>query len=172
MSGWIFGSEKQAQWTQQIYKKRFKFQNPIHQNYKHLKALQVVLGIGPESVHSVIVFVGSSTFKTKMPVNVTRGIGGVRYIKSFRQTVFSEAQVTAMFDALQAGRLAPTLATGREHVQRLKQRNDPSASRQCPRCGSALVVRTFKSGLRIGQQFWGCSTFPKCRTMQPITPGS
>ncbi|MHC8353674.1 nuclease-related domain-containing protein [Pseudomonas sp. LB3P81] len=172
MSGWIFGGEKQAQWTQQIYKKRFKFQNPTHQNYKHLKALQAVLGIGPEYVHSVIVFVGASTFKTRMPVNVTRGIGWVQYIKSFQHTVFSDAQVTAMFHALQAGRLTPTLATRREHVQRLKQRNDPSASRQCPRCGSALVVRTFKSGPRIGQQFWGCSTFPKCRTMQPITPSS
>lgn len=172
MSGWIFGGEKQAQWTQQIYKKRFQFQNPAHQNYKHLKALQAVLGIGPEYVHSVIVFVGPSTFKTRMPANVIRGRGWVRYIKSFQQTAFSEAQVTAMLDTLQAGRLAPTLATRREHVQRLKQRNDPSASRQCPRCGSALVVRTFKSGPRVGQQFWGCSTFPKCRTMQPIAPNN
>jgi hypothetical protein len=172
MSGWIFGGEKQAQWTQQIYKKRFRFQNPVHQNYKHLKALQAVLGIGPECVHSVIVFVGPSTFKTRMPDNVIRGSSWVRYIKSFQQMVFSEAQVTAMLHALQAGRLAPTLATRREHVQRLKQRNDPSASRQCPRCGSALVVRRFKSGPRSGQQFWGCSTFPKCRTMQPITLSS
>lgn len=172
MSGWIFGSEKQAQWTQQLYRKRFKFQNPIHQNYKHLKALQVVLGIGPECVHSVIAFVGGNTFKTKMPANVTQGMGSIRYIKSFQQAVFSEAQVTAMLQTLQAGRLALTFATRREHVQRLKQRSDPSASRQCPRCSSALVVRTFKSGANIGQQFWGCSTFPKCRTVQLIAPNS
>ncbi|WP_150806103.1 NERD domain-containing protein [Pseudomonas fluorescens] len=172
MSGWIFGGEKQAQWTQQLYKKRSQFQNPIHQNYKHLKALQAVLGIGPEHVHSVIAFVGGSTFKTRMPANVTQGMGSVRYIKSFQQPVFSEAQVMTMLHTLQAGRLAPTLATRREHVQRLKQRSNPSASRQCPRCGSALVVRTSKSGHKIGQQFWGCSTFPKCRTMQPIAPSS
>ncbi|MCU1758375.1 NERD domain-containing protein [Pseudomonas sp. 14P_8.1_Bac3] len=170
MGGWIFGGEKQAQWTQQIYKKRFKFQNPNHQNYKHLKALQAVLEIEPEHVHSVIAFVGGSTFKTEMPANVTQGMGLVRYIKSFQQPVFSEAQVTAMLDTLQAGRLAPTLATRREHVQRLKQRDDPSASRLCPRCGSALVVRAYKTGSRMGQQFWGCSTYPKCRTMQPLSP--
>lgn len=40
MRGWIFGSENQAQWTQQIFKQRFKFQNPTRQNYKHLKALE------------------------------------------------------------------------------------------------------------------------------------
>lgn len=29
MKGWIFGGERQAQWTQKIYKKTFKFQNPF-----------------------------------------------------------------------------------------------------------------------------------------------
>jgi hypothetical protein len=168
MGGWIFGGEKQAQWTQLFPKKRFQFQNPIRQNYKHLKALQAALDIGPEHVHSVIAFVGGSTFKTEMPANVTQGMRSIRYIKSFQQPVFGEAQVTTMLQTLQAGRLAPTLATRREHVQRLKLRSDPSASRQCPRCGSALVVRTIKSGSKIGQQFWGCSTFPKCRTIQPM----
>ncbi|MEB0045595.1 MULTISPECIES: nuclease-related domain-containing protein [unclassified Pseudomonas] len=169
MRGWIFGTENQAQWTQQLYKKRFKFQNPTRQNYKHVKALEAVLGIGPESLHSVIAFVGASTFKTEMPANVTRGIGFLRYIKSFQQAVFSEAQVIAMLHVLQADRRLPTLATEREHVQRLKQRSDPSASRQCPRCGSALEVRTFKSGAKIGQQYWRCSTFPTCRTVQPVS---
>jgi len=168
MRGWIFGSENQAQWTQQIFKQRFKFQNPTRQNYKHLKALEVVLGIGPEHLHSVIAFVGASTFKTEMPANVTQGMRFIRYIKSFQQRVFSEEEVRAMLLALQTGRRAPTLATGREHVQRLKQRSDPMALRQCPRCGGALVVRAFKSGPKIGQQYWGCSAFPKCRTQQPI----
>ncbi|MNF13178.1 DNA topoisomerase I [compost metagenome] len=70
--------------------------------------------------------------------------------------------------ALQTGRLAPNRATQREHVQRLKQRSDPTAERQCPKCGSALLVRTVKSGPKAGQQFWGCSAFPKCRTMLPL----
>ncbi|MDN5504720.1 MAG: hypothetical protein L0H10_13035 [Comamonas sp.] len=25
-----------------------------------------------------------------------------------------------------------------------------------------------KSGPKAGQQFWGCSAFPKCRTIQPL----
>lgn len=168
MRGWIFGSEQQAQWTQQIYKQRFKFQNPLRQNYKHLKALESALGVAPEHLHSVIAFVGGATLKTPMPANVTQGIGFIRYIKSFQQQVFSEAEVNAMQRALQTGRLAPTRATQREHVQRIKQRNDPTVERQCPKCGSALLVRTVKSGPKAGQQFWGCSAFPKCRTMQPL----
>ncbi|MDH4653469.1 MULTISPECIES: nuclease-related domain-containing protein [unclassified Pseudomonas] len=168
MSGWIFGRENQAQWTQQIYKQRFKFQNPLRQNYKHLKALEATLGATPEHLHSVITFVGGSTFKTEVPANVTRGIGFIRYIKSFQQPVFSEAEVHGMRQTLQTGRRAPTLATHRAHVQNLKLRSDPTAERKCPKCGSPLLIRTVKSGPKAGQQFGGCSTFPKCRTMQSL----
>lgn len=168
MSGWIFGSEKQAQWTQQIYKQRFKFQNPLRQNYKHLKALEATLGIDPAHLHSVITFVGGSTFKTEVPANVTEGIGFIHYIKSFQQPVFSAAEVDAMLKALQTDLRAPTFATHREHVQNLKRRSDPTAERQCPKCGSALLIRTVKSGAKAGQQFWGCSAFPNCRTMQHL----
>ncbi|MNO81658.1 DNA topoisomerase I [compost metagenome] len=89
-------------------------------------------------------------------------------MKSYDEAVFSEAEVDAMLEALQAGRRAPTLATHREHVQNLKRRSDPTAERQCPKCGSALLVRSYKSGTKAGQQFWGCSAFPKCRIMQSL----
>ncbi len=168
MSGWIFGNEKQAQWTQRFRKRSFKFQNPLRQNYKHLKALEATLGVNPEHLHSVITFVGGSTFKTEVPANVTQGIGFIRYIKSFQQAVFSEAEVAVLEQALQTGRRAPTLATHREHVQNLKRRSDPSDERQCPKCGGALLIRTVKSGAKAGQQFWDARRFSKCQTMQSI----
>ncbi|MDE0318816.1 MAG: topoisomerase DNA-binding C4 zinc finger domain-containing protein [Acidimicrobiaceae bacterium] len=39
------------------------------------------------------------------------------------------------------------------------------AASSCPRCGSAMVLRTAKRGENAGNQFWGCSTFPKCRAI-------
>lgn len=33
----------------------------------------------------------------------------------------------------------------------------------CPRCGGKLVLRTAKKGAHSGNQFLGCSSFPKCR---------
>lgn len=159
LSGWIFGSERKAQWTQKLYKRTFKFQNPLRQNYKHLKALEATLGVSPEYLHSVITFMGGSTFKTEVPVNVTRGIGFIRYIKSFQQPMFSATDVEKMLHALQTGRRAPTLATHREHVQTLKRRSDPTAERQCPRCGSVLLIRTLKSRAKAGQQFGDAQPF-------------
>ncbi len=32
----------------------------------------------------------------------------------------------------------------------------------CPKCGAVMVRRTAKRGANAGNQFWGCSTYPKC----------
>ena len=43
-AGWIFGTEKAKTWTQSLNKRsRFSFQNPIRQNYKHIKAIEPYL---------------------------------------------------------------------------------------------------------------------------------
>lgn len=33
----------------------------------------------------------------------------------------------------------------------------------CPQCGSAMRLRTARSGPNAGSQFWGCSTYPACK---------
>ena len=41
----------------------------------------------------------------------------------------------------------------------------PSPSRDgpaCPKCGSQMILRTAKQGPNAGNEFWGCSTYPKC----------
>lgn len=38
----------------------------------------------------------------------------------------------------------------------------------CPKCESEMVVRTAMKGLGAGNQFWGCSTFPRCRFTMPV----
>lgn len=38
----------------------------------------------------------------------------------------------------------------------------------CPKCGEAMVRRKAKSGKNSGVEFWGCSTYPKCRGMMKL----
>jgi restriction system protein len=58
------------------------------------------------------------------------------------------------------------LATARL-AERRKQAapGDPRAPAApvCRLCGEPLVVRTTRNGPRAGSQFWGCSSYPKCR---------
>lgn len=34
---------------------------------------------------------------------------------------------------------------------------------ECPKCSSAMIKRKARQGVRAGQEFWGCSQYPKCR---------
>jgi len=168
-SGWIFGNENQAMWTQKLFKVSNKFQNPLRQNFKHIKAVESLLGIPLEYIHSVVVFVGGSTFKTEMPPNVTYAGGYISYIKSVLEPVFTDVEVEGLFNTICSGRRLPSLATNREHVKNVQARVSSDAKRLCPKCGSEMVQRKIKSGKKAGNLFWGCSGFPKCKTVLNVT---
>lgn len=38
----------------------------------------------------------------------------------------------------------------------------------CPKCGTTMVLRTSKRGDTKGNSFWGCPSYPKCRSIIPI----
>ena len=162
--GWIFGGENQKQWTQRIYKHSLKFQNPLHQNYKHTKTLQSLLGLNDEQIHSVIVFVGDSTFKTDMPANVTHGGGYIRHIKSLKKVVLDGRRIPEIINQIEAEKLVQSLKTDYDHKKHVSQIvRDNVSSVSCPRCGSDMQIREAKKGKRIGQKFWGCVKFPQCK---------
>lgn len=160
MSGWIFGSEDAPFWTKINRGNKLKFQNPLHQNEGHIRALSNLVRIPPERVYSVVVFRGDCSLKTQLPPNVlTRGY--IAYVKSKRQVFFTEAEVKRIVEAIKAGRLPKTRATHLKHVDHLRQRFGSTTT--CGRCGSPLVLRTARSGSNAGNQFLGCSRYPSCR---------
>ncbi|MEI4979768.1 NERD domain-containing protein [Aeromonas caviae] len=188
MKGWIFGNPTQKSWTQQIYRRKHSFQNPLHQNHLHMMTLKSLLGLSDNQLHSVIFFIGDCTFKTPMPDNVmNRGL--IRYVKGITTPVLAENEVARVVDTIQQGRLAANWQTHRQHVAQLKARHGktptkpvpasvPSAhhpapptaiypanlqSPMCPRCGNPMVLRTAGRGDNKGKPFWGCREFPTCR---------
>lgn len=170
MKGWIYGSENQKQWTQNIYGKKHRFQNPLYQNYRHIKALEEILGF-EANIHSIVVFAGESTFKTKIPSNVFIGGKYIGYIQSFTERVFSEDDIHKIIGTIESGKSTKSFKTNREHVQSLKERhsvkqnyhNDPKIT--CKKCGSAMMERTNK---KTGDVFLGCSKYPKCRNTEQV----
>ena len=172
MSGWIFGSDKDKRWTQVFTNgKKSRFQNPLRQNYKHVKAVEEalsLLGLPKECVRSAVVFVGEADLKTPMPRNVTVGVGIARYIKSFTDPILSEHQVQAVCEKISRERLTPSGSTHREHVRTLKSSKDLNADRKCPRCGREMLLRTARRGKNAGRRFSGCSGCPSCRAVQDV----
>ena len=164
MKGWIFGGQQQKNWTQKIYRRNHSFQNPLHQNYKHTRTLQSLLGLNDEQIFSVIAFVGDATFKTPMPENVTRGNGFLRYIKGRTTPVLTHEQVQTIIDSIEGGRLARSFKTNREHVAHVKSIvAEKAAAPSCLKCGSTMVSREVKRGANAGSTIWGCPRYPACR---------
>ena len=126
--GWIFGSERQKLWTQKIFKKSYKFQNPLHQNYKHQKVLEQVLAdiITPEYLHSIVVFMPDCEFKTDIPVNVFRGAAWVDYVKNFKAEVIPAMKLKRIQLRIEKEVLEKSWKTNRIHVENLKQRKGNS----------------------------------------------
>jgi len=170
MKGWIFGTANQKTWTQKIFKHSSKFQNPLYQNYKHVKTLTTLLSLNDSQIHSLIVFIGGATFKTEMPENVTYGGDYIRFIKSKRSPVLSTTDMNKVIHKIESSRLARSFRTNREHIKHVKKvvaekTNDTC----CPKCGSSMVMRETKKGDNQGKKFWGCRSFPRCRGIINIT---
>jgi predicted RNA-binding Zn-ribbon protein involved in translation (DUF1610 family) len=171
MKGWIFGSPKQKIWTQKIFRHTSKFQNPLHQNYKHTETLQAALELDPDKVFSVVVFVGDSTFKSAMPDNVVYAGGYIRFVKSKIQPILSDGEVLDICTRIQSGRLKPSIRTHIDHVKHVKElveKKQQQDNNSCPKCGKPMILRTKRSVDNQGKQFWGCSGFPRCRTIRQI----
>jgi ssDNA-binding Zn-finger/Zn-ribbon topoisomerase 1 len=41
------------------------------------------------------------------------------------------------------------------------------ARKFCPKCEQEMILRTAKKGRNSGQNFWGCSAYPRCRFTLP-----
>ena len=171
MKGWIFGDEHQEKWTQQIFKEKHRFQNPLRQNYRHTKALEEILALPPESIMSIVVFIGDCKFKTTMPKNVFINAKYTSYIESFQEEKLSAHQFDMTLETLSQKRLKQSFSTDREHIANLHERHNtkptptPSSTKICFRCGKEMVLRHNR---QTGEAFYGCSGYPKCRNVVKI----
>ena len=168
LKGWIFGSPTQKKWTQKIYRHTNSFQNPLHQNYKHIKELSKLLNIGEHKFHSIIVFIGESSFKTPMPENVLDR-GYTKYIKSKDSVCLLDIEVNSIISLIDSKKLNQSTKTNRDHVRHLREKSAYKTTNSCPKCGNSLVKRVAKKGVNAGNKFYGCSGFPCCRYTEACT---
>lgn len=127
--GWIVGNEKQATWTQVLFNAKFKFQNPIRQNFLHVSAVQNLLDfLPPGAVKSVVVFTGDAEFPNDMPQGVYCGLSEfVGFVRQQTAEAMSINRVQFCVGRLETARLGISRETDVEHVQnilRMHGRND------------------------------------------------
>lgn len=122
-SGWIFANAKHATWTQVLYGRKFKFQNPLFQNFRHLQAVQDLLDFLPaDAVKPIVVFAGDAEFQTDRPAGVFTVPELIEYLRSCREELLSANRVQFCVGRLETARLAISKQTDLEHVQHLQRR--------------------------------------------------
>ena len=159
MKGWIFGDPHAEKWTQMLFGEKHSFQNPLRQNYRHVKCLSEYLAIDEKLCHPIVFFIGDCEFKTSLPQNVIN-YGLYAYIKGFQVTLFSHAQIVEIENKLLALKQDKRL-TKKAHLKSLKERY--ASVTKCPRCGAELVRRVARRGKHAGSEFIGCGNYPKCK---------
>jgi restriction system protein len=136
-TGWIFGGERQAEWTQVIFKKKSRFQNPIRQNYAHVRTLQELLKLPDSAFFPIVVFTGDAEFKTDLGKQVLRLPQLMAFLMIDRPVLFDEEKLAQLVGILEINRLRRSLETDEYHInhlmERLGEKLKPAMSRSRPR---------------------------------------
>ena len=83
------------------------------------------------------------------------GLGGTRYIQSFRTRVLSESQVSEICAAIEAGRLKPSWGTNRQHVSELEAAQGGTSTGTVSTVRSNDGIANSKTGTRDGESSLG-----------------
>lgn len=116
----------------------------------------------------------------KVAVQPIRELYGVMVAGKAQQAIFVTSGIYTQ-QALQFAVGKPlTLVDGNQLVQVMQLPNavthqktsPPPAVPACPACGLPMVLRVAKKGANAGEEFWGCSGFPKCRGIRSLSSAS
>lgn len=140
-------------------KSRYKFYNPIHQNYGHIKAIEEITGIS-ENIYSIIVFSDKAILK-KVDINnesvkVINESNLISTITSYNNEILTNEEVKEYFNKVLSS-MSTIRQDKKEHIINIKDTLEEK-QKTCPICKSELVERKGAYG-----EFLGCSSYPRCK---------
>lgn len=175
--GWIFGKDTNKTWTEVLYTRKtwsnprgsekHRFYNPIMQNNTHINWLMKYVG-NDVPMFSLSVFSNDVEFKeldlSHSPKNVfvckrNQMASIISRCYDYYPKTISEVEVQRLYKRLSA-------FTNIDNVKKEQHKQDvydKSHGLICPECGGKLVLRTARTGRNAGNQFYGCSNYPKCK---------
>lgn len=174
------------------------FLNPIMQNKLHIKWLRSLLQDETIPIHSVIVFSERCTLKkvdifSSNAVVIKRNILcktvgeidakatvtlEIDKVMGLYEKLYPYSQVSMDVRQAHIDSINSRIEQEKEEKGIIQNQPDSDANNEaiseaqeqitCPLCGSPLVLRTAKKGKNVGQNFYGCSSFPKCKYIKNV----
>lgn len=153
-NGYIVGNEYDKKWKQN---NKYYINNPIHQNYGHVKALENVLCLDNNKFIPIICVPSTAKLKVKSNSYVLRLYELNKTILSYKEKILDNYnEIYKIIDNLNIVEKEKR----NEHIKYAKEIKNSKEINQkniCPRCGGNLIKRNGKYG-----EFIGCSNYPKC----------
>ncbi len=120
--GAVEGRPEDEQWVQILGRSRREFQNPLRQNYGHMKDVKRVVGKGMErAVHGVVAFSGEAEFRGTRPSAVMDFGEVAGYVKNYKGQGLTEREVAEAKAKMDAAIAEVTPEEKKRHVERLKE---------------------------------------------------
>ena len=155
-NGYIKGNEYDKKW---IINNKIYINNPIHQNYGHIKNLEKVLDLQENKFIPIVCIPSTAKVNVKSKGHIARIYELNKIILSYTNEILPENN--EIYNKIIELRITDKNIK-KEHNKRIKQiekeRNNHIDKNKCPFCGGDLVERTGEYG-----KFIGCSNYPKCK---------
>ena len=157
--GLITGSEYNDKWIQHLGKNKYYFNNPIHQNYGHIKALEELLNLDKSKFISIICVSNQAKLKTN-----AKNVINIDYINDFIKSYKKEILDDDLYDITNKIKISNIFDKNarHNHIKNIKDNINESKKQEeemiCPKCGGKLVTRN-----AMYRKFIGCSNYPICK---------
>ena len=154
-NGYISGNEYDKKWIQN---NKYYINNPIHQNYGHVKCLEEILNLSIDKFIPIVCIPSPVKLRITSKNYVLRLYELNNTILSYKNIVIENQDY--IYNKLNSLNIIDKKKR-KEHIKNTKEiikNNNQDSLNKCPKCGSKLVYRKSKYGV-----FIGCSNYPKCK---------
>lgn len=154
-NGYITGSKYDKKWIRYAGKNKYYYENPIRQNYGHVKALSELLNIEEARIYNIVCIPSNAKLKIDHDGELVRNYTIVDRILLYKEVVINN--VEELVNIINKNNITDKNIK-KEHIQNIKNNIIKDGYIMCPKCGGKLVERNGKYG-----KFIGCSNYPKCK---------
>ena len=154
-NGFITGDKFDKYWVRHLGKKKYNYENPIKQNYGHIKVISEITGIPEKYIHNLVCISSTAKLKIKHDGELVNCYTINNYIKSYKEEVINN--YNEIYELLVNLNINDKRIK-KEHIKSIRTNINGSSTNVCPKCGGTLINRKGKYGL-----FIGCSNYPKCK---------
>ena|SRR5665213_2566470 len=99
-----------------------RFQNPIRQNYGHVKTLQALLSVAPDAIVPLVVFTGDAEFKTNLGPTVIKLPELITHLSESRPTIFDPKAMACLIGRIEMARRRRSLESDEYHLNPVPRR--------------------------------------------------